>query len=193
MSRGTASEAAVLTAYQRAEGCSRRTAQRRRAANAPSWRQFLLTHGMKSSVSEGKIVCRKLSALAKARREEEGAASMLGRLQHASESAVGLDLVAYANAVSKAQERWARAVRILRDEETAAGLLVPIATIRKLQREMIVPMGNMFAAMRGNIAAHLKPEVRVDFYRAWQTEWDPVERQLRAIDADLEKLLVERD
>lgn len=84
---------------------------------------------------------------------------------------------------------WQAACEHANTSAVNSGQLVPLATIRKLQVQLVPALGVALRAYANNIAQRLHPEARPAFYAAHGIERAALNTHLRNIDAALETLL----
>lgn len=94
-----------------------------------------------------------------------------------------------ATAIATARKNWEAAERNLFRLQEQAGVLVPVAAVRKIQQTAIARLGQIWKAWPNKVAGDLLPDMRPAFFDAVRKnarDWDEAVKQL---DDALESLL----
>lgn len=188
MGRGTVQDGAEVRAFAAALGIAERTARNYRRENRPEWCEWRRRQGLVAydsgagGGSAGDEVERAVNA-------RESAWKALVRLQEACVTAEAGQLPVLIRAAADARKAWEAACRHADAAAEAAGRLIPVQVVRRLQAELMPPLGQALRSWEHRMAGLLPPEVRPLFFNAVRAERPVLDARIKAIDERVEGLL----
>lgn len=132
---------------------------------------------------------KKAAQVSRARAIEADSWRLVSQLRTAMDTAAPAELPVLVRAYADARKNWEQARAYAIEQETAAGLLIPVERLRDIQRTLVGKLGNALRAWPNNIALRLPPELLPHFYAAEREERVKLRKAISAVDAALERLI----
>lgn len=147
-----------------------------------------------AQATQPELIPSELNELEKSQAARDNAWEILRGMQAAAARAqkAGDDarMALLARGVRDAQRAWEMASDYANTQAEAAGIMIPVDNVRKIQRELITPLGAAIRGLREHLASHLPPHMRPAFFSAFECVVPSFNARLESIDTRLERLLL---